>query len=192
MIKPDIGKLPKAIVDRIPLVYYIPPPPSDNLASETVTSHFYPPKPPKRRMLFALLHSKFRGTKLEPSDKPTQDLNENKSNFWADNWEQGQYPFVTLEGTRATCAICLNDFEAPPRRKVTNSHFYQKSQAEEPTTQMSTSNSADIAQETNIGPSTLKLQDAGAGPQPLRLLSCAHAFHVSVVSLCVSTWCLFP
>ena len=153
MIKPDIGKLPKAIVDRIPLVYYIPPQPWDNLANDSNFSFL-----PSVVTLFVLLHSGFRGT------TPTNQLrNWTQINFWANNWEQGQYPFVTLEGTRATWTICLMIPRHPPRRKVTNSEVKPASEnktVEEQTTQTSTSDPG----ETNTGPNILKLQDAGVGP----------------------------
>ncbi|EJF65285.1 hypothetical protein DICSQDRAFT_132851 [Dichomitus squalens LYAD-421 SS1] len=54
-IKPDITKLPKAVVDQIPLVLYIPPPPgepADSTPSVPVSvtvpapAHGYPPKSP--------------------------------------------------------------------------------------------------------------------------------------------------
>ncbi|KAF5316903.1 hypothetical protein D9611_003888 [Ephemerocybe angulata] len=63
MIKPDIGKLPRSLVDRIPLVMYIPPPPTKDLVQDGDTAvaseepekgssspgdrnHEYPPKSP--------------------------------------------------------------------------------------------------------------------------------------------------
>ncbi|RPD68633.1 hypothetical protein L226DRAFT_495504 [Lentinus tigrinus ALCF2SS1-7] len=64
-IKPDIDKLPKSIVDRIPLVLYIPPPPGESTNTSTPitvppAAHSYPPKSPtpssaavpKRRFAF--------------------------------------------------------------------------------------------------------------------------------------------
>ena len=64
VIKPDIDKLPKSIVDQIPLVLYIPPPPGESTDTSTPitvppAAHQYPPKspapstaPPKRRFAF--------------------------------------------------------------------------------------------------------------------------------------------
>lgn len=57
VIKPDIGKLSKSLVDRIPLVMYIPPPPNTpTIESDAVAdsekppsltpAHEYPPSPP--------------------------------------------------------------------------------------------------------------------------------------------------
>ncbi|KAI0823678.1 hypothetical protein BC628DRAFT_1324439 [Trametes gibbosa] len=48
-IKPDIGKLPKAVVEKIPLVLYIPPPPGESedgitSVSTTPAPHAYPPE----------------------------------------------------------------------------------------------------------------------------------------------------
>lgn len=185
MIRPEIGKLPKSIVDRIPLVIYIPPP--DGLTKEMSSfPHIYPPtKPTKRRLTFRLLKKfAFLSSKPSNSDKSTETEDENKADSWADTWEQGQYPFVTLDGNRAACAICLSDFEAPPKRKVSNdteegSSGKEKDNEKMPTAppaEASTSDSAVISQV----PNDLKLQDAGSGPQPLRLLGCKHAFHVTV------------
>jgi hypothetical protein len=43
MIRPEIGKLLRTIIDDIPLVIYIPPP--DGLAKEMPSfPHIYPPK----------------------------------------------------------------------------------------------------------------------------------------------------
>jgi hypothetical protein len=53
-IKPEIDKLPKAIVERIPLVIYIPPPPEDDGKAQPISLpkpvHSYPPKAPASRM----------------------------------------------------------------------------------------------------------------------------------------------
>lgn len=190
MIRPEIGKLPKTIVDRIPLVIYIPPP--DGLAKEMPSfPHIYPPKPTRRRLRFKLLQSfaffGSRSSKPETPHKPSEDEGENKADSWADNWEQGQYPFVTLEGNRAACAICLSDFEAPPKRNASNNNEEEETSKDQDhekvsVPEASTSDSAVVAQDSNTGnerqKTPLKLEDAGSGPQPLRLLGCAHAFHV--------------
>jgi hypothetical protein len=181
-IKPVIA-LSKSIVDSIPLVNYIPAPPLEDSGKETLSApQLYPPKPRKQWMRFRLMNFTFLTSRLsngETSDKPTHNESEKKADSWADNWEQGQYPFVTLEGNRATCAICLNDFEAPPQRKVGGGSKDQDHA--ETHTEESTSDQAIIIQEADIADctqeETLK-QDAGAGPQPLRLLGCEHAFHV--------------
>jgi len=190
MIRPKIGKLPKTIVDRIPLVIYIPPP--DGLTKEISSfPHIYPPtRPTKRRLRFRLLKSfAFLSSKPSNMDKATGSEDENKADSWVDNWEQGQYPFVTLDGNRAACAICLSDFEAPPRRNVSNDNEQGSSgkEKEEENQKASTpeppeaSTSEVITQVPNDERSSgmLKLEDAGTGPQPLRLLGCKHAFHVS-------------
>jgi hypothetical protein len=125
MIRPEIGKLPKSLVDRIPLVIYIPPPPDEPsngpiTLPDTVFS--YPPKQspskkPKRRFAFL----KRMKTKQKDEDEPISEKQDRKRVHvgepvtWEDHWEQGDYPFVRLEGNRAACAICLMDFEEPKR-----------------------------------------------------------------------------
>lgn len=141
-IKPEIGKLSKSIVDSILLVNYIPAPPLDVTGKETLSApQLHPPKPAKQRMRLRLLQNftffTSRSSNGETSDQ-SRDESERKADSWADNWEQGQYPFVTLEGNWATCAICLNDFEAPAvhRRngkwmvtvKITTTHRRLRSQ----------------------------------------------------------------
>ena len=37
---------------------------------------------------------------------------------WEDDWELGEYPFVRMEGNRAMCAICIMDFDEPPRVRI--------------------------------------------------------------------------
>ena len=182
-IKPEIGKLPKSTVEKIPLVNYIPPPPSIGLVKETsFPQMYYPPQPKKQQMRFRLLPNfSLLGSKSSKNENiQTENEGENNSDSWADSWEQGQYPFITLDGNRATCAICLSDFEAPPKRRASG---------EMPTNQDEEmiSGKSDSTEEANTESQpqgeALKSQDAGPGPQPLRLLGCAHVFHVRIVCL---------
>ena len=125
-IKPDIGQLSKSVVDRIPLVLYIPSPPEgDPFPKGHITkpdpAHTYPPKPPvpaSPRRTFAFLRIKHprRGTARNVKDKDgsgTAEKSSGSGESWEDNWEQGECPFARLEGNHATCAICLMDFEEP-------------------------------------------------------------------------------
>ncbi|KAL0955910.1 hypothetical protein HGRIS_002101 [Hohenbuehelia grisea] len=132
MIKPEIGKLPKSVVDRIPLVTYIPPPPEDFAINSPITIpdpvYSYPPnspsataKPktrPKRRFRFLRKLGKKSesggdGKATADGKEPTRTVDEPQT--WEDQWELGDYPFVRLEGNRAACAICLMDFDEPKR-----------------------------------------------------------------------------
>ncbi|KAI0329402.1 hypothetical protein GY45DRAFT_868121 [Cubamyces sp. BRFM 1775] len=115
---------------------------------------------------------------------------------WDEMWEKGEHPFVRLEGNRAVCAICLMDFEEPRRVRgpgakaaaaaaVSPTGDEQKSAA-----RGGGADGADAVQEIQVEEVTeeerdaLKLDDAGEGPQPLRLLLCGHAFHQT----CVDPW----
>lgn len=209
-IKPEIGKLPKSIVDQIPLVLYIPTPPedADNPKSPIPVpspSYSYPPKrsstaaPPKRR--FAFLR-KMKGRKdktkgstgvsgssekdAKPHDKHKRAAANPEKLTWEDNWEPGEYPFVRLEGNRAVCAICLLDFEEPQRTgESTEAEKKSESFAAGPD-----SAPAQAVQEVRVDEVTqedrnrLHLDDAGEGAQPLRLLPCGHVFHQT----CVDPW----
>lgn len=134
-INPEIGKLSKSVVEKIPLVFYIPAPPNGEKASVAVpqpthittasADHSYPPNlpppppppVPKRRFTFLRVRSsKSTASVAGPSmtgDEKT--INPDAPPTWEDSWERGEYPFVRLEGNRAACAICLMDFEEPKR-----------------------------------------------------------------------------
>ena len=184
MINPEIGKLPKTTVDRIPLVIYIPPPPEGVKSALGGRPHSYPPKTtnnsPQPR--FKLLRN-FRKKKAAPpldaiDEKNDGTIDVDGSMLWEANWELGEYPFVALEGSRAACAICLMDFEEPKRKEVTSEGSSNPRRMEH------ISRTTDDMVNSNISSGEdqekLKLVDAGDGDsgQPLRLLPCSHVFHV--------------
>ena len=187
MINPEIGKLPKTIVDRIPLVIYIPPPPEGVKSALGGIPHSYPPKTtnsPQPR--FKLLRS-FRKKEVAPLQDATNEKNDGTidmdgSMLWEANWELGEYPFVALEGSRAACAICLMDFEEPKRKEVTGEGSSNSRRMEH------TSRTTDGVVNSNISSGEedqekLKLVDAVDSGQPLRLLPCSHVFHVCLFHL---------
>jgi hypothetical protein len=198
MIKPEIGKLPKAIVDRIPLVVYIPPPPNEPAGTPKIPEavYTYPPKHkttalPKKRFAF-LKRTKakkannddYRDDKGNKDDKSVKKLN-GEPQIWEEHWEQGDYPFVRLEGNRAACAICLMDFEEPkrvagmlPNGELDEEKLTAHSQA------VADGPVQDVPLERiqeEDRDAELRLEDAGEGAQPLRLLACGHVFHVRIV-----------
>jgi len=199
MIKPEIGKLPRSIVDRIPLVVYIPPPPDEPAGTPKIPKaiYTYPPKPEASTVAtkrFAFL-KKIKGKKANNSggngdgnkkEKLTKSTGEPQT--WEDHWEQGDYPFVRLEGNRAACAICLMDFEEP--RRVAGTPTDGKHDDEKPAAH-ATSVSEGPVQDIPLDrvreedrDVELKLEDAGEGAQPLRLLACGHVFHKT----CLDPW----
>ncbi|KAJ3570364.1 hypothetical protein NP233_g4454 [Leucocoprinus birnbaumii] len=131
VIKPDIEKIPKALVDKIPLVMYIPPPPEGSEFKSTSPKiithpHTYPPagiaKPvtkPKPRFRFLKPKTKSKDIPIISDNLPA-DVEKSPGSgqplTWSDYWEDSEYPFVVLEGNRAACAICLLDFEEPKRK----------------------------------------------------------------------------
>lgn len=178
---------------------YIPPPPQNEKDVITQPPHAYPPKTPtsnklpERRFKFLRNFTPFRSKKLQgegtnDNDTPGDTLDDiQAASSWEDGWEQSEYPFVALEGNRAACAICLMDFEEPKRKNpVTDVNGLAQSQKEEGTTtpdaQISSGSAAPLSQGSNIieehRQDQLKLEDAGDGAQPLRLLECGHVFHV--------------
>lgn len=203
-IKPEIDKLPKAIVERIPLVIYIPPPPEDDGKAQPISLpkpvHSYPPKAPASRTprrRFAFFHR--RSNKSEQSVETRDSTQSAKSEVkdpetWEDNWEQCQYPFVRLEGNRAACAICLMDFEEPKRLSgAAESSTTEKSEEQAVVVPAEDNLPRQREEEVEIPVERIteeernglpRLEDAGAGPQPLRLLACGHVFHKT----CIDPW----
>lgn len=214
MIKPDIGKLPKSLVDRIPLVMYIPPPPTNSpakspdpesknsnavenpLGSSLSAEHEYPPQQPelstqpapakksrfrffKRKVTKDSKDSTEGGGSGGSGQQPNSPSGEKEQEVWEGQYERSEYPFVVLEGNRASCAICLMDFEEPKRKLAAHA----SSSSSRPTPGEASSSSSPISnQEDSQG--ELKLTDAGDGAQPLRLLACGHVFHQT----CLDPW----
>ncbi|KAJ6499905.1 hypothetical protein C8R47DRAFT_970689 [Mycena vitilis] len=198
MIRPDVAKLSPSVVDRIPLVMYIPPPP--DTAPENIpipqAVYSYPPKsaspavPPKRR--FKFLHRR-RGNKdasagLPPADVPERSPQQaGEPQTWEEHWEHTGYPFVILQGNRAACAVCLMDFEEPKR--IAGDDAAPSPSAAEPIPVAQNAPATPVIQEIPVSPAAeaenqLKLEDAGEGAVPLRLLACGHVFHKT----CLDPW----
>ncbi|KAJ7072322.1 hypothetical protein C8F01DRAFT_973331 [Mycena amicta] len=187
VIRPDVAKLSASVVDRIPLVIYIPPPPDAAPGSIPLPQaiYSYPPKMPSysapRKHRFKFLRRSKKANDVPTSPDHVKDLGAPQS--WEDHWEHGGYPFVILENNRASCAICLMDFEEPKR---TDGHEPAVSQQTTPPP------ASPVIQEVPVEPNdppaaadgTLRLEDAGEGAQPLRLLACGHVFH----SQCLDPW----
>ncbi|KAJ7703188.1 hypothetical protein B0H17DRAFT_1042128 [Mycena rosella] len=193
MIRPDVEKLSPSVVDRIPLVMYIPPPPDALPGSITIPQavYSYPPKvpapsvPPKRRFKFMRRRgNKDASSTSSPSDLPERTpQHKGEPQTWQDHWEHTGYPFVVLEGNRAACAVCLMDFEEPKRIDGYEATTGASSTAEP---EVSTAVIQEVPVNTNSAGEAdqLKLEDAGEGAQPLRLLACGHVFHKT----CLDPW----
>lgn len=189
MIKPEIGKLPKSLVDRIPLVMYIPPPP-EGVASAPIKSpeevYSYPPKkgapkptpaPHRRRFRFLRRPKVTKGDNLSKLEAGEGGMTDSKlqPKSWEDHWEKEGYPFVVLEGNRAACAICLMDFEEPKRVGGENEKHEVSPAPSSSSPKPEATATTQISEEER---DTMRLEDAGDGAQPLRLLACGHVFHV--------------
>lgn len=154
------------------------------------------PEPePRRRHRFAMFRSskKTKETDLE-AGAPRSGLpgvigkrlprRQTTEDEWEANWEKSEYPFVKLPNNRATCAICLVDFEAPPKKGTAAASMAMKAVSESSMQSPGASGSRHGGKpnkkrhEKRVQVENLKLEDAGEGAQPLRLLACGHAFHV--------------
>lgn len=184
------------------LILFRPTPPSkDAKEVPKESSHTYPPpnsdsepvpevptpaepapvvaQPKKHRFAFFRRSKKDKVGDLESGGvAKSKAKQKGPEDEWEANWERTQYPFVKLPDNRATCAICLLDFEAPPRRGSANPSA------------ASAASAADLSKakenKVPVEPSSsgLALQDAGEGATPLRLLACGHAFH----QVCLDPW----
>ncbi|KAH8828472.1 hypothetical protein DL96DRAFT_1555866 [Flagelloscypha sp. PMI_526] len=179
-IKPDIDKLPKSIVDRIPLVMYMPFPP-DAPEEERIKTpeaiYTYPPKSgqPTPDTKPTSKRRRFRFLRLKRSKKQGSG-------------EDVKLPFVMLEGNRAICSICLCDFEEMPNEDEQKEEKDKGKNKEEapavPTQLPTTAVPVEEVVEESRENRQLELVDAGEGAQPLRLLACGHVFHKT----CLDPW----
>jgi len=203
---PDIGQVPRAVVDKLPLVLYIPPPPDQPSKPVTLPPdlHTYPPKTPTSRRRLRFLPFRRRAAPVGDTVKSgtgKEKRDPNRPLTWEDHWEKGEYPFVQLDSHRASCAICLLDFQEPNRvgdsaLESDDTNAPAQTQAPGETTENQSTGEPVAQQEesTNVtghialpgDDLSLRLQDAGQGAQPLRLLKCGHVFHKT----CVDPWLL--
>jgi len=212
-INPEVGKLPHKIVDRIPLVLYIPAPKERAANAEAPQgssspavpepAHSYPPlteKPlalptptptatvparPRRLFTFRRIRLRKKSAKGDMEKGKEKQTDEERGYDYEDKWERGEYPFVKLEGNRAACAICLCDFEEPRRvRYSVGSRPPAPEDLNQAEKGLGGDPSGDEGSAKTKANSGLKLEDAGEGAQPLRLLACAHVFHKS----CLDPW----
>lgn len=162
-----------------------PPTTSDSLPVDSVTPpqatepSKEPVAPKKQHRFFFFRRSKKNADGDLEAGRPKANQKAPEDE-WEANWERGDYPFVKLPENRATCAICLLDFEAPPRR---GSH--QPSVAPSPSIASGSEQAkGKTAPEGQVPVEPMTLQDAGEGATPLRLLACGHAFHQT----CLDPW----
>lgn len=157
---------------------------------ELVHVHSYPPAkegmpvlpppesagrtPPSFRRLFTFRRIRLKKLPKDHEEKGKEksgSRNEEQGYRYEDKWERGDYPFVKLEGNRAACAICLCDFEEPKRVRY--------SIDSRPAEDLDRAEKGVRADSNKAQTGGLTLTDAGEGAQPLRLLACAHVFHVN-------------
>jgi hypothetical protein len=105
---------------------------------------------------------------------------------------------VQLDGHRASCAICLLDFQEPKRvsdgalktvedKTDSEAHTHGENEAATVGENEDVEEVGDVTEQSagpySLNGDNLRLQDAGQGAQPLRLLKCGHVFHVSLFLL---------
>ena len=175
------GKLSKATVDKIPLVLYIPAP-EDPGSTPAATSSYprHPTLPATPKSLGQFLYFLVGGNTRKPGSKQKGRARDNSGSGdrWEDNWEKAEYPFVRLEDNHATCAICLMDFLEPKR----TGSMFGRMMMRIPGRGMLKARLA-TPKRVPRDRGELRLEDAGEGPQPLRLLPCGHVLHVSKTPL---------
>ena len=177
---------------------YIPPPPDQPAKPVTIPSdlHTYPPKSPDPTRRFPFFRR--RATSTGGITKTGSGAGKGGSKrplTWEDNWERGEYPFVQLDGHRASCAICLLDFQEPKRvsegalktvedKTDSEPHAHEENEAPTAGENEEVEEVGDVTERTtspfSLNGENLRLQDAGQGAQPLRLLKCGHVFHVGL------------
>ena len=146
----EIGPLPQSKVDRIDLVYYIPPPaPAASARPSGPVSGF-------RR--FGPTIWGLRAT----SDQRPHD---NDSGEWENTFQRMPRAFLRIEKHEAQCAICLEEYTAPPRRRGVA--ILRPGSASASAMQSAVADAQGVPEPE---------------PEPLRWLDCGHVFHVSRVN----------
>ncbi|KAG8915841.1 hypothetical protein FRC02_004344, partial [Tulasnella sp. 418] len=179
IINYDIRPLSKAEVDRIPLVIYIPPPPSSSdvgSSGHTARRDSSGARKQEQDLKDDGYSSPLASRFVDPGHICSEDID----NSWETGFEKGEFPFIQLEASRASCAICLCDF-IPARRKNSSDSAEAKNDA-----QPGESLKSDEKSNTENNNASSGTEAEVNRCDSLRILACRHVFHAE----CLEPWLL--
>ncbi|KAH9993943.1 hypothetical protein BJV77DRAFT_961606 [Russula vinacea] len=197
---PDIGQVPRTVVDKLPLVIYIPPPPDQPSKPVTLPSdlHTYPPKSAaSRRILFLPFRRRAHPPRHSKGWRGKEKGSSNRLPTWEDNWEKASSHLYSSTVTARRALFACSTFKnqnarawAPWDRKSQRNGGNQavdvpgtREEGEGDITEQAAPPASPTSPSSGMA---LRLRDAGEGAQPLRLLKCGHVFHKT----CVDPWLL--
>ncbi|KAG8921454.1 hypothetical protein FRC01_000246 [Tulasnella sp. 417] len=146
IVRPEIPSMDQNLIDKIPLVVFVPPPEPETKPEDKPGGASEPREPPRKEPETladgagsgeASAAKKTHGTSSTTASRPARSRfawfrkGGGKSKpadltMWSDatlisegdsRFEKSEHPFVVLESNRALCSICLGEFVEPKRKE---------------------------------------------------------------------------